>query len=145
MIRVTIEKYPYGDKNKAESLYTIDIINDGTGNSEVGNYEIRISRTSRLAKVSRVKGFRRANGVLRLLSAALHASRLEKKTTRDDVIVVIRDYGKTLTDPLLPHDLAVLCQMHIKTLRHHLKNLVSDGAIEWAGTVDSEITLRSQS
>lgn len=38
MIRVTIELFPHGRVDRAKTLGIIDIANDGSGNSNTGNY-----------------------------------------------------------------------------------------------------------
>jgi hypothetical protein len=44
MIRVTIEILPKGDEARKRHIGTVEIANDGTGNSEVGNYLIRLAK-----------------------------------------------------------------------------------------------------
>lgn len=44
MIRVTIEVLPKGDENRKRHVGTIEIANDGTGDSTIGNYIIRLAK-----------------------------------------------------------------------------------------------------
>lgn len=39
MLRVTVELIPYGREEDAQILQVLEIWNDGTGSSTVGNYE----------------------------------------------------------------------------------------------------------
>lgn len=41
MLRVTIELFPFGDETKKSIIRTIDIANNGTGDSVYGNYDAR--------------------------------------------------------------------------------------------------------
>lgn len=45
MIRCTIELLPFGDKTRARTIGLVEIANDGTGNSEVGNYRVSLKKT----------------------------------------------------------------------------------------------------
>ena len=47
MLRITVELLPQGDASKARHLGTAEISNDGTGTSDEGNYEIRLSKWGR--------------------------------------------------------------------------------------------------
>lgn len=47
MLRVTIEIIPKGDESRKRHLGTLDIVNDGTGNSEIGNYTVRLAKFGR--------------------------------------------------------------------------------------------------
>jgi hypothetical protein len=40
MIEVTVTLVPWGDRSKAEDLCVVQISNDGTGNDDVGNYNV---------------------------------------------------------------------------------------------------------
>lgn len=73
MIRVTIEKLPYGDETSSETLHTIYITNDGTGNSRIGNYHVRLQSKAKEDKTAYVRGHYRRDGVLKLLHMALEA------------------------------------------------------------------------
>ena len=47
MLRVTIEVIPKGDESKRRHLGTVEIANDGTGNSHIGNYAVRLAKCGR--------------------------------------------------------------------------------------------------
>lgn len=60
MIRITIELWPYGSQERSRLLGTMDIINDGTGTKERGNYTIRFrDKAGRVFKNSKVKNWPR--------------------------------------------------------------------------------------
>lgn len=73
MIRVTIEKLPFGDESAKEILHTIIIANDGTGTSTRGNYNVRLQSKGKEDKTAYVRGHWRRRGVLDLLHMALEA------------------------------------------------------------------------
>lgn len=78
MIRVTIELVPRGDESKKQHLGTAEIINDGTGNMEVGNYTVRLSKwgkPNQTWKKGALSGFPRQRlGSWDLLALALVAT-----------------------------------------------------------------------
>ena len=41
MLRVIIEDWPYGDEKRKTVLGHMDIVNDGTGTVEIGNYYVK--------------------------------------------------------------------------------------------------------
>lgn len=41
MLRVKVELIPYGDETKVKIIHKFDVANDGTGDSEYGNYIFR--------------------------------------------------------------------------------------------------------
>jgi hypothetical protein len=73
MIRVTIEKLPFGDESNKETLHTITITNDGTGSSRVSNYHVRLQSKAKEDKTAYVRGHYRRDGALKLLHMALEA------------------------------------------------------------------------
>lgn len=73
MIRVTIEKLPFGDESAKETLHTIIIANDGTGNARRGNYNVRLQSKAKEDKTAYVCGHYRRDGVLKLLHLVLEA------------------------------------------------------------------------
>lgn len=73
MIRVTIEKLPFGDEAGKETLHTIIIANDGTGTTRTGNYNVRLQSKHKEDKTAYVRGHKRIDGVLKLLHLALEA------------------------------------------------------------------------
>jgi len=60
MIFISVEIWPYGDKDKRRTLATAAIANDGSGNKTIGNYNagFRIEDTKKV-KTSSVLGFHR--------------------------------------------------------------------------------------
>ncbi len=75
MIRVTIQMIPRGDETKARHMGTVEIANEGTGNSEMGNYKVRCSKMTKPShtwKTGAIKGFnRKTRGPHDLLLLAL--------------------------------------------------------------------------
>lgn len=62
MLRITIELVPGGDETRKRHLGTAEIINDASGNIDLGNYTVRLSRMGNPTatwRCGRVKGFRR--------------------------------------------------------------------------------------
>lgn len=50
MLRVTIELLPHGDESLKEVVGLIDIVNDGSGDAETGNYDVMLHKTPKYAK-----------------------------------------------------------------------------------------------
>ena len=72
MIRITAELWPYGSKIDKKVLGAITINNDGTGNEEIGNYNVAIGDDKGVVERCRVEGFKRLNNdVFDLLYEAL--------------------------------------------------------------------------
>ena len=40
-LRVTVELIPRGDETRKQKVAVVDIVNDGTGTHEIGNYDVR--------------------------------------------------------------------------------------------------------
>lgn len=62
MIKVWIELWPHGSEERKELIGLIDIINDGTGTKNTGNYITRMYRKGSIETVTRrgeVKNFAR--------------------------------------------------------------------------------------
>lgn len=62
MIRVTIEILPKGDESKKRHIGTVEIANDGTGSSSMGNYLIRLAKFGSAKQTwlhGKLKGFDR--------------------------------------------------------------------------------------
>ncbi|MDD3958551.1 MAG: hypothetical protein PHO96_06650 [Candidatus Izemoplasmatales bacterium] len=75
MIRVTIDVIPFGDETRRQTLETIDIVNDCSGDTILGNY--RFDAYGIETKSGIVKGFHRKFGALELLRKTLkEASKL---------------------------------------------------------------------
>lgn len=79
MLRVTIELIPHGIETQAKTIGVVEIINDGTGNQQAGNYNVTASHAGKyfgrsgLFKKGSVKNFYRELSPYRLLSRALKA------------------------------------------------------------------------
>lgn len=83
MIRVEVKLVPFGIETMEKLLGVIEIVNDGTGNLQAGNYDVRLSdeppftRTGgkRTWRFARIKGWpRMKKGPYQLLLAALLAA-----------------------------------------------------------------------
>lgn len=71
MLRIKIELVPYGDESLTREIGQVVIINDGTGDYRVGNYEYELS--DRDVKIKgKLKGHNRLQSVFRLLKAVLN-------------------------------------------------------------------------
>ena len=77
MIVVKVELWPHGDESHARSLGFAEIANDGSGDLQTGNYEVRLFQwgsVRRLWKKGTVSGFdRKRHGPWDLLALALAA------------------------------------------------------------------------
>jgi hypothetical protein len=91
MIRCTIELIPHGNEKYKESIGIIEIVNDGSGNFEYGNYMVFIRNQKPYTKISiddlkkmmikkekidgiilgKVKKFKRINNIYELLIKSL--------------------------------------------------------------------------
>lgn len=74
MIRVTVELIPKGDESRARKLATMEIANDATGTTEVGNYRgtLHAEYTPKEGRHGRVLGFhRKRQSVWSLIGAFL--------------------------------------------------------------------------
>lgn len=82
MLRITIELLPFGSEARKRHLGTMEISNDGTGDLEIGNYDVRLSKWGRPGQTwrrGRVEGFpRRRLGPYDLLYRALLATVSER-------------------------------------------------------------------
>lgn len=72
MLRVTVERVPYGDETRAERLGTLRIVNDGTGGAEVGNYDVELDDQNGAA-TGRVDLYPRGWGAWPLIIASIEA------------------------------------------------------------------------
>lgn len=61
MIRITVQLLPKGDEARARTLGSMDIVNDGTGSEELGNYDatLHAEYTPPEGRKARVINFRR--------------------------------------------------------------------------------------
>lgn len=69
MIVVTVELRPGGDPLRTRTLETLSIVNDGSGNFDVGAYDV----TAGGGRKARVEGFVRSDGAMKLVLKALQA------------------------------------------------------------------------
>lgn len=75
MLKVTVEIWPFGDSDQRRTLAEMFIINDGTGNIETGNYDVRAygAEGLELLGVGRVTGHLRALPVLDLVRKSIES------------------------------------------------------------------------
>ena len=66
MIVIRVEMWPHGDESRKSELGIAYVANDGTGTSQVGNYDVQLmksasmgARRSGVWKTGRVEGFPR--------------------------------------------------------------------------------------
>jgi hypothetical protein len=82
MIHITIDLWPYGDRDRAKTIGEMDIWNDASGDRRIGNYRFRWFRRSRDESNRKckehtgfVEGFhRQSKHVFDLLRLALNAN-----------------------------------------------------------------------
>lgn len=86
MLRITIEFLPRGSEVNKQVLGVAEVWNDGSGNSEVGNYKARIlkkGQSTQTWKGGSIQGFRRNKfGPWDLLALCLLAALGEKRLSR---------------------------------------------------------------
>ena len=74
-LRVTVEIIPHGDESRKSKLAVVEIVNDGTGTKELGNYRMRAEGEVvggwDLFAVGELKGFRRERGYMACVSECL--------------------------------------------------------------------------
>lgn len=76
MLVVKVELWPFGDENKKEDLGKVIFYNDGTGTTELANYNVKfehtfIKRKSPVISMLRIDGFKKQAGFWRLVNMAL--------------------------------------------------------------------------
>ena len=59
MLRVTIELVPFGVETEAKVLGRIGIVNDGSGNLDLGNYDVALSDEGPFTRNGKTKNWRR--------------------------------------------------------------------------------------
>lgn len=73
MLRVTLEKVPFGDESQKSTIEVIEISNV-FGNELVADYQVKLTTPgSDYTKVTRVRGFPREQGAWNLVIEALYA------------------------------------------------------------------------
>ena len=82
MLRITIDLIPFGSEAHKTNLATVDVVNDGSGNGIIGNYDVRgqgvmdtsdEGGTGRWNSEARVEAYLRRDGFLELAILALTA------------------------------------------------------------------------
>lgn len=68
MLRVTLDIIPFGSEAHRRTIGTLEIINDGTGDRDTGNYDVSID-----GRTARVEDHDREDGAWVLLRRALEA------------------------------------------------------------------------
>ena len=76
MLVLKIEFWPLGQEKKASEIGRMLIINDGTGDESVGNYDVRWGNASKPSemKSARVLGFERRKKFWQLVFLAMRAA-----------------------------------------------------------------------
>mgnify|MGYP001570701468 CR=1 FL=1 len=75
MLRMTVEIVPFGNDLLRRIIGTMIIANDGTGDTSVGNYQVRLSTDTETAlAVGSVKGHDRGQGAWPLVALALKSA-----------------------------------------------------------------------
>jgi hypothetical protein len=61
MIRITVQLLPHGDESRARTLGVMEIVNDGSGTTDVGNYRgtLHAEYTPQQGRTGRVMNFSR--------------------------------------------------------------------------------------
>lgn len=71
MLEIDVKLIPFGIKDRQHSISTITIWDDGTGDSEIGNYGYKIVSDKARKRKGNLKDFPRKEGVLKLLQRIL--------------------------------------------------------------------------
>jgi hypothetical protein len=71
VIRVTVELLPGGSATRKSELGSINIVNDGTGDEIVGNYDVTLTKAGRVVQHIRVESHWRDEGWGELLRLAI--------------------------------------------------------------------------
>ena len=67
MLDVKIDLVPFGDESMRNEIIHIVITNDGTGNPEIGNYNVEISKPFAHSHKFTIKSYDRSRGILALI------------------------------------------------------------------------------
>lgn len=115
-LRVTIELIPHGAESHKYKIAVVDIVNDGTGTKEVGNYDVRANGhcvgdgwdtffQGKVRGVKRGEYFDQAIDCLRVLhtSNALAGKKPRKKVLNEDCWVYGGKEGKNIEPPRAYH------------------------------------------
>ncbi len=71
MIKITIELWPHGNEKKKKIIGIGTIVNDGTGNHEVGNYKFHLEDKNNGTLAGSLCGHLREDGVWTLIKKCL--------------------------------------------------------------------------
>ena len=80
MVVVKVELWPHGDESKAHEIGRMEIVNDGTGNHAVSNYDVELKHAGTYVgsagyfKRAQIKGFRRTKSPYNLIAMAQGAA-----------------------------------------------------------------------
>lgn len=76
MLKVKIELHKFGNPKDVLTLYEIDIVNDGTGTRELGNYRYTIfnCEEGKIVRKGKIKKYDRNKTALGLLRAIMKNS-----------------------------------------------------------------------
>lgn len=78
MIEVRINEVPYGNYDKAHDIAECVIIDDGTGNKEIGNYQYFLYIDNELVDEGKLINFERQQGVWTLVKEILDQSIIKR-------------------------------------------------------------------
>lgn len=67
MIKVTVELFPYGNKEKRQVIAEAIIVNDGTGGLERGHYDVHLDKQAPI----KVRNHLREKGIWALIAQSL--------------------------------------------------------------------------
>lgn len=71
MLRIKVELVPFGNEELAREIGQVKIVNDGTGNYQLGNYKYELSDETTKIK-GELKEHNRLQSVFKLLQAVLN-------------------------------------------------------------------------
>ena len=77
MLRITIELVPFGREAYKRTIGGMNIINDGTGDNDTGNYKYELMDDRGDSIKGKLKGHNRNQSVFRILKAVLNKALLE--------------------------------------------------------------------
>jgi hypothetical protein len=72
MLRITIELVPFGREAYKRTIAGINIINDGTGDVDIGNYKYELMDDHGDSIKGKLKGHNRQQSVFKILQAVLN-------------------------------------------------------------------------
>lgn len=78
MLRITIELVPFGREAYKRTIAGLNIINDGTGNNDTGNYKYELFDDQGDSIKGKLIGHNRMQSVFKILQAVLNKALPEK-------------------------------------------------------------------